>query len=862
MSGNKEQQLTFELGITNVPSDATCDDNTLEACVGLTYADGEHRVIQKPSWEFTLSSGHRLMYVHHTPSGHENKITYYDSGVYSNETTKLMSSSTVVKVESNGRTLIVLDGSGLHYFLWKQNSDSTWSYSTLNQLPPIDIEFSLQSFGYPCVSQYTPFQTEHTDELIVYSRRETEGIVDVRSTRSIGVMTGKQEDYNNMMIGMYAENKKKIAEKKGFCLPFFARAALEMYDGSYSHISNPVLLLPTCTSNSWAAYCDLSYTSVRPYEGQLFLNTMGLRLRYKLNNDYSAYSDLVRNVVIFVSRGIEIYDLITDQPDSLTPAKDNFKVILNGIFSQNSPSSTYQDSFHQNELVSKTEDGTDCISAVYDSPLKKRQKSEIDEDISNASVFYKLCKIGLSPTTIHQSTTGLFASTVLPNLEEQEQLKIDDYYSNSQLIPSTIGTYNSRLILANLQRGIFDGYHFFTPYAAGDRTTHYFKVEIDTESGTKTAYHTVESDTNQMLWFYYPDPRAKRAWVNGHLLTLKEHTGLNGAYFFGGVPESTPSVWSGSDSGQTSGPEHLPNIIALSEANNPFTFLATGYYTLGAGKIIGFSTLTQALSQGQFGQYPLIAFTTEGVWAMSVANSGYFSAAYPMSREVANEQHPCIIQTDGAIYFASEKGLMVVLGNEVKCVSEQLSGKANGSNLCGVSFATFLKNAFIAYDYRDSLLWIFNHQSGFGETCWVYNIKSGTFAQYEFSGAVDRVVNNYPDYLLQAGTQVYSLMERPNINADTDPYQATMTSRPMKLENALALKSIMQMRNIKDMEGTLTVTIKAANDLAGQWTTLTSLRGRPWKYYKMKYDFANLKATDRFAGTVIITQERRTNKLR
>ena len=44
----KQQQLTFDKGITNVPSDILCSDNALEESVGMIYDNGEHRVIQKP----------------------------------------------------------------------------------------------------------------------------------------------------------------------------------------------------------------------------------------------------------------------------------------------------------------------------------------------------------------------------------------------------------------------------------------------------------------------------------------------------------------------------------------------------------------------------------------------------------------------------------------------------------------------------------------------------------------------------------------------------------------------------------------------------------------------------------------------
>jgi hypothetical protein len=63
------------------------------------------------------------------------------------------------------------------------------------------------------------------------------------------------------------------------------------------------------------------------------------------------------------------------------------------------------------------------------------------------------------------------------------------------------------------------------------------------------------------------------------------------------------------------------------------------------------------------------------------------------------------------------------------------------------------------------------------------------------------------------------------------------------------------------MEGSMTLRIFASNNL-NDWAELHSLRGLPWKYYRFRYDMSDMKATDRFGGSVLITQERRTNKLR
>ena len=101
----------------------------------------------------------------------------------------------------------------------------------------------------------------------------------------------------------------------------------------------------------------------------------------------------------------------------------------------------------------------------------------------------------------------------------------------------------------------------------------------------------------------------------------------------------------------------------------------------------------------------------------------------------------------------------------------------------------------------------------------------------------------------------------------------------MKLENALALKSILQVRHIVDFlprevsetvnnetvthieQAALAFTIYASNNLH-TWVQLKSLHGTPCTYYRFKYEITNMGATDTFAGTLLITDERRSLRLR
>ncbi len=118
------------------------------------------------------------------------------------------------------------------------------------------------------------------------------------------------------------------------------------------------------------------------------------------------------------------------------------------------------------------------------------------------------------------------------------------------------------------------------------------------------------------------------------------------------------------------------NTFKVSKTNSPLVFPYEQTYMVGFGKILAFSSNAVALSQGQFGTYPLVVFTTEGIFAMQVDTSGvgsYLNNA-PLSREVCNNPD-AIAQTDAGIYFSTEKGLMLLSGSDTTLTSENINGQ-------------------------------------------------------------------------------------------------------------------------------------------------------------------------------------------
>ena len=879
IEGSKQQQLTFEKGITNVPSDAICSDNALAESIGVVYDNGEHRVIQKPElfigtgyYYDTTSAAPTILLVHKfndeerfigVLSAIDNTYIPYQyfvwgikSGTQFIHKANLTKSGVVFRYTGKeslttiGKTLILSDDGGLHYFLWTYNdTDSSPEYKYLGQaFPRPDVHFKLGNRN----SNHLQGRTTSTGAIYYYSS--------IHRLNEDG-----QEKWNDVIVGLYSKLRKKVWQNKWFHGSFCVRAALELYDGSFYHIENPVFML-----NHFAAYCVAYIYGIGPVDEtkNVTMEIFGQNLYYKFSQDYSEWTDIVKNVVLFVTREADLFDTTVDAFCTVDYDNHFISYFMSG-------NAIYHDAVKTNDNDNTRLSGEGLPYVVL--------QSNPDSDLLNTikdGVYYKLCEIGLTGDDDWHSTSDHFNTHTLENITTQEQLGEDDFYSYCPVKAGMLYAYNSRLNLANVWRGFFEGFNTFMPFDNDSTSTYTAIVSIQTDGGRKVIAHEYETAEKQGIYFYYPDARAKHVVIkkgNTQILNadLTEHPTLNGAYYFAGVsPTMTePSSASGAIPDATEGTpyEMLPNYILTSEVNNPFVFKAAGYYRVGTGKILAMSAVTTALANDQYSRSDLVVFSESGIWQLAVASTGYFETIRTMSRDVLNNPKS-IVQTDWAIFFTTEQGLMILQTAGTKCVSEQMSGKTDAlaaalspTSALG-NFSEFLKDCFIAYDYRDSLLWIFN---GTSTSCYVYSIKSGTFAKYSFTNAITNIVNYYPDFLLQdTSHKVYTLTGRYDINSaeeQENSYRATMLTRPMKLENGLALKKLIQMVHIKDMEGTLTIRLFASNTLKqdiSHWVELNSLLGTPWKYYRILYSFSGLKATDRFAGTVLVTKEERTNKLR
>jgi hypothetical protein len=371
-------------------------------------------------------------------------------------------------------------------------------------------------------------------------------------------------------------------------------------------------------------------------------------------------------------------------------------------------------------------------------------------------------------------------------------------------------------------------------------------------------------------YFFYPNTNAYKMELtnsNGDkfFIDLEAHDFLNGAYAvldYGSTHEDNSDTFSppietdrylvtdsypdGIKNGVT-----VLNKIYTSEVNNPFYFPVTGINTVGTGSIIGICTAAKALSQGQFGQFPLYAFSDEGVWALEVSSTGGYSAKQPITRDVVLGSGESITQIDSAVLFATDRGIMLLSGSQAQCISDvidnplpvSVASLPSGKELLSLAsisedtttiypFKTFITNCRMIYDYVNQHIIVFNPNYAYA---YVYSLKSKYWGM--ISSKFASVVNSYPEAL--AMDNAGRLLDCSN-PAQTQVNGLYIT-RPIKLETPDVLKTmntVIQRGSFQ--KGHIASALYGSRDLAVWqlvWSSkdhyLRGFRGTPYKYFRI-----------------------------
>ena len=866
--------LSYAKGITRSPSDFLCSDGELAECINLEVKNEELVPMELPvKMDITLEEGETLVLVHHIKGVRKNYVTL-KGGVlrcfyvtlsgkeyYSRFSATIGS---VKSIQSLGNTIVAYSTDKPHYFLYT-NGDYKYLGSSL---PTIGLSFNLE--GTMVVSK--------TFEVNTPSLKGDQD-PDFGSDENIDSLTDQIIPQVNQFIADESE------EKGLFIYPFLVRYAYKLFDGSYVMHSSPVLMMPSTTM---APICGYEARQDKRPPFKTFIAAVPSKLTFRKDDSsfkFGDWKDIISSVSIFISSQFRTYDQ-EGRVESIT--KTNASASNSSSFYGTLGATCKKHNIRESMNLSPNYPSSHVL---WDLPQK--DMTEVVTDISSCATFYKYVSYtpdeldGRYSFVIDPETAGI---NPIKNIEAGEVLA-DEYMSHDTLVPESSFVYNGRLNISNVKRFLFNGYSaaaLSQPGTNGSNQGHYrVYTYVRTLGGDVIVRSPYANFTFDMygVYLYYPDTDAYKMVIQDEYLNryavvaLTEHSGLNGAFYFNGFNDL--AFLSGNPNIQpTSGVyEQMTNKLMTSELNNPFCFTLSGVNTVGSGEIIGISAVTRPISQGQFGEYPLIAFCSDGNFAMKVDSYGFYSGISPVQEDlVLGGDKICSMENSVAVI--TKKGIMLTSGNDMTQIAPQMDGRtfdvgslydveSNDDSFQTIvnsvketeSFQSYLAGARMAFDYASDRLLIYHPGRAF---FYVYQFSNGTISKGTFGGVgIVNAVQSYPDTILQdENGYLYSIYTKADVN-ELDRQFGMIVTRPLSLGNAVALKSIYDVKTLwskHDPESVVKYALYGSNDNERYYKVL-SKRGTPFKYYRLVL-YSSLLASERISGSVLMVDERRTNKLR
>lgn len=554
------------------------------------------------------------------------------------------------------------------------------------------------------------------------------------------------------------------------------------------------------------------------------------------------------------------------------------------------------------------------LPAVTDEDMRKK--------MTDCSSFYLLKSISLNE--LINASEQIEAVTIkvkddyLQSLVNREVMT-DDYLTHEKIAAERSYVYNSRLNLAGVTRQLYDGYPIrqaFCRYDGRVPVTYVgteggikfgelpiteltganaFTISVEEgreiklyKEGKCNIYNSIYNRVPTLLFCPYTSANNAIWWstTDGNLkplmaLEMKMHDFLNLSYaslYFD--PFNLPST---SDLPQDTGNEDkkvkASSSIYTSAVNNPFYFPPIGVNDVGIGEVVGMAAAVAAMSQGQFGEFPLYAFTSNGIWALSVGKDGSYQTATPVTRDVCSNPD-AIISLDRSVIFPTKRGIMMISGSQSTCITEVLHddpasllshdvvkkiSRAEGvepSEIPDSGFLSYLDNAGMVYDYTRQRVIVFNHDKMYA---YVLSLTSKMWStirsEYKYS------VNSYPDGL--AITQEGIEAQLVNVCEDGEAQGGVIVTRPMKLNNAHALGTItdiMVRGNLNKAHASVALlgTRDYTNYLyvgSGTRGRIARLHGSPYKAFVVVV-MANLEDGETIDGMSVEYQMRQANRMR
>jgi hypothetical protein len=580
----------------------------------------------------------------------------------------------------------------------------------------------------------------------------------------------------------------------------FVKWGIELIDGTVLKQSMPAFVYVG----------DISLTHIVSPADALQINAYRSLLRYTISDtlpsDWNNYYNIIRGVSIFMTKPVSKYDLSQSGIDNMGGYLGLYEkpIALADLFKDES---LYYKVYHI-PYGAISASATDVIGTGKNIVAPYRINTTLfDNRITQANNFYGLQNnnpdfkpVAYNPADLNIS--DITAYDVLPT----------DDVSHHTLLGMRSLNYNGRIFMGDIYTKLFDGFNidYVLKKTGGDVTQFnlYIEVDLDTEWGVRTVRQTTTStkDTIEISYLLgYPDIRAVEMRImHDSGGTLKKvtmfmiaHPVLNYScitYLPFIVPPRVPplpllakDITGGisiaiSDITEAATLATLyttirdKNRVQLTELFNPYINPAIYSYQVGEGNIIALAVNMQPL-EDRFGTFPVFVFTSRGIWAMNMSDTGevVVNNIVPLSSAVCTNENSIVVIENLLVFLASdgvkllsgqnpqdisdiarENPLSVLLGNDqyeqikaqalINVVTDQISTVDLLEYCQDASFAYNKKlNELIISDYNYKYSYVY----GFNDKMW-----------YKVSERYKRFILHYPDtYALRTGNDLINMSE-------------------------------------------------------------------------------------------------------
>ena len=816
-----------------------------------------------------------------------------------------LSGQTIHQYSAIGYIVLVASSDGIHYIRYDAD---TASYLYLgNHLPEIAIDFALGTTGMrPVADSEFSFTVEKGSDEEKFIERVLNLVPPHYGGWGHDSTIDPGKAVANAILGPVNKYIAGQTANGHFLQPFFVRCAYRLFDGSNVMASAPVLMIPNSGEPVVGAQSSSDSDGVRTIVN--YIHYSPADLFYRILSDISVISpwrDIITDIDIFVSPQV-----FTFNPDGEISA---YSRLEENIFTHigtftHAPAATAATASDGDDASDADEserrpgtivEGKDtlysCTGNFEQQPsataprfwhLPAKDAKDIESAITEISSFHRIASIPFDDIAqmeyfrkVDIKDKALSTLTSRPRLEEE-------VYTHDHLVARSLFPYNARLSAASLTltpfsgfplrtmtqfsyKGGEDGASEFVEYSLYVRVSHNGLSQWVRTSGSplSTIGSPLSTDSYDSLpcqfprWLFYPDSAATEliiADADGYYrLPLTRHDFITGAYWFRGlgsdVPQKTDGPVPSDVLASVQAPKNIPmrNRVCVSEVNNPFLFPPSGFVQVGNASILAISSAARALSQGQFGSFPLYAFTDEGVWALSVSDKGTYSARQPITRDVCVNADG-ITQLDSAVLFPTDRGIMLISGSQTQCISEPLNSEFpfdvrdlpgfaklhgmihEGEDTClpTLPFSQFLRDCRMIYDYVHQRIIAYSPKVTYA---YVYSMKSQQWGM-TFSNILSHL-NSYPEALaVDRDINIVSFRDSP-----ADRVGMLYVTRPLKLGQGSMLKTVdtvIQRGNFA--RGQVATVLYGSRDLIHWflvWSSkdhyLRGFRGTPYKYFRI-----------------------------